>query len=225
MRALLAVLLALAGAGAAAGESPWEKEVRRFEQEDAARPPKPGGVVFTGSSTTRLWDLKASFPEIQPVNRGFGGSTYAGLAELAPRIFAAWQPETVVVYSGDNDIAHGETPQAVLEAFKKFAEWFHNRFPEARLIVLSAKPSIARWEMRDKMAEMNGLIEGWLKGKPWGTWVDMWPVTLGPDGAPRKDLFMEDGLHLSAEGYKAWTERVEGLLTGKEAGEKAQSSR
>jgi lysophospholipase L1-like esterase len=27
---------------------------------------------------------------------------------------------------------------------------------------------------------------------------------LGPDGKPRAELFVKDGLHLSADGYKLW---------------------
>jgi lysophospholipase L1-like esterase len=31
---------------------------------------------------------------------------------------------------------------------------------------------------------------------------------LGADGKPRADLLQEDGLHLSAQGYKLWTKLV-----------------
>ena len=32
---------------------------------------------------------------------------------------------------------------------------------------------------------------------------------LGWDGKPRKDLFIEDGLHLSPKGYALWTVLVQ----------------
>src|SRR4051812_25168723 len=40
----------------------WEKEVSAIEKRLADDPPKPGCVVFAGSSSIRLWDLKKSFP-------------------------------------------------------------------------------------------------------------------------------------------------------------------
>jgi lysophospholipase L1-like esterase len=38
--------------------------------------------------------------------------------------------------------------------------------------------------------------------------VDVWPTMLGPDGTPRRELFVKDGLHLSSEGYWAWASLV-----------------
>jgi lysophospholipase L1-like esterase len=31
---------------------------------------------------------------------------------------------------------------------------------------------------------------------------------LGDDGTPRKDLFIDDGLHLNGKGYELWTQVV-----------------
>ena len=31
---------------------------------------------------------------------------------------------------------------------------------------------------------------------------------IGKDGTPKPELFVEDGLHLTPEGYKAWTQML-----------------
>ena len=31
---------------------------------------------------------------------------------------------------------------------------------------------------------------------------------IGKDGNPKPDFFVEDGLHLTAEGYKVWTQML-----------------
>jgi len=31
------------------------------------------------------------------------------------------------------------------------------------------------------------------------------PQSIGPDGRPRPELLVADGLHLTPEGYKVWT--------------------
>ena len=55
---------------------PFQNEIEAFEATDRAHPPSPGGVMFLGSSSIRLWKtLAADFPDVSPVNRGFGGST------------------------------------------------------------------------------------------------------------------------------------------------------
>ena len=51
---------------------PFAAELTAFQQEDSQTPYPPGGVVFVGSSSIRFWDLQASFPGRQYLNRGFG---------------------------------------------------------------------------------------------------------------------------------------------------------
>ena len=47
------------------GLAKWEAEIQKFESADKVTAPVPGGVVFYGSSSARLWDLKTSFPNIK----------------------------------------------------------------------------------------------------------------------------------------------------------------
>ena len=47
----------------------WEKAIAKFEQLDREQGIGPGGVVFVGSSSIRMWDLGKSFPERGKMNR------------------------------------------------------------------------------------------------------------------------------------------------------------
>src|SRR5688572_28632691 len=66
--------------------SKWEKTITAFEEDDRKSPPPPGAVLFVGSSSIRLWNLKQSFPELTTLNRGFGGSQMSDAAAFARRI-------------------------------------------------------------------------------------------------------------------------------------------
>jgi lysophospholipase L1-like esterase len=43
--------------------------------------------------------------------------------------------------------------------------------------------------------------------------VDTATPMLGNDGKPRPDLFLDDGLHMNATGYRIWTETLSPHLT------------
>lgn len=207
--ALLAATVGIAAGGAeapaAAPEADrWEKDIAAFEAADQADPPAPGGVLFTGSSTIRMWDLQESLPDLPAVNRGFGGSAYADLDRHIGRIVAAHRPRTVVVYSGDNDVASGGAPEKVFQDFASFAAKLHALRPDARLLVIPTKPSTARWDKWPAMKDLNARLAKWCGETPWAEYVDTVPVSLGPDGLPRKDLLLKDGLHLNREGYRLW---------------------
>ena len=62
---LVSVLFALVRLSAQEAPDPskWEAEVRAFEAADMSEPPVRGGIIFTGSSSIRMWTtLKEDFP-------------------------------------------------------------------------------------------------------------------------------------------------------------------
>jgi lysophospholipase L1-like esterase len=184
----------------------WEKDIAAFEAQDAKSPPPKNGVVFVGSSSIRLWDLKESFPDIRAINRGFGGSELADSVHFARRIVIAYQPRVVVLYAGDNDVANGKTPERILADFQKFVEIVQHELPKTKIVYISIKPSIKRWGLIDKIRAANRLIDQYIKSQKSDKleFVDVEQLLLGADGKPRADLLQEDGLHLNKEGYKVW---------------------
>src|SRR5215471_13471132 len=90
--ALAVLIIASAGVGRRsqaedkADFSRWEKDIAAFERRDKEKPPPKNAILFAGSSSIRLWDLSKSFPGLQTINRGFGGSHLADVTHFAPRI-------------------------------------------------------------------------------------------------------------------------------------------
>jgi lysophospholipase L1-like esterase len=190
----------------------WAKDMAAFEQQDAQARPAAGGIVFVGSSSIRLWDLPRSFPGLPVINRGFGGSQISDSIRHVALLVIKHQPRTVVLYAGDNDISSGKTPQVVAGDFKTFAARVHADLPKARILFVGIKPSIQRWALIAKVREANGLIREICEGDERLGFVDVDGPMLGWDEKPRKDLFVADGLHLSAKGYELWNALVRPFL-------------
>lgn len=205
----LAVLVVLTagrcgGADDKAEFARWEKDIAAFEKRDREAPPPKNGIVFVGSSSIRRWDLAKSFPGVAALNRGFGGSHLADAVHFAPRIVLKHEPRLVVLYAGDNDIAAGKTPERVAADFRAFIAAVHDKLPKTRIIYLAIKPSLLRWKLIDKIRPANALIEAECKKNDRLLYLDVATPMLGDDGKPRPDLFVADGLHLSAKGYELW---------------------
>jgi lysophospholipase L1-like esterase len=184
--------------------SRWEKDIAAFEQQDKDNPPPKHAILFVGSSSIRRWDLAKSFPDLDVINRGFGGSQLADSVHFAPRIVLKHEPRLVVLYAGDNDIAAGKSPEQVADDFDGFVQAVHDKLPKTRILYLSIKPSIKRWQLVDKMRKANSLIEARCKQDDWLRYIDVATPLLGDDGKPRAELFVEDGLHLNDKGYALW---------------------
>ena len=188
----------------------FEPAIQKFEAEDKATPPVKGGVLFIGASSIARWtNLAESFPDLRVVNRGFGGSELSEAVKYAPRVVVPHAPRMVVLYEGENDLNRGVTPEVIASDFDKFSQLIHASLPATRIVVIGLKPSLLRWKIRDGMHQTNKLISTRCAADRKCTYVDPWPSMIGADGTPKPSFFVEDGLHMTPEGYKAWTKMLQ----------------
>ena len=193
----------------------WEKEIAAFEQMDQTNPPPKDGVVFIGSSTIRLWkSLPQDFPNHHVINRGFGGSEIMDATHFADRIIFPYEPRSVFLRAGGNDIHAGKTPAQVFDDFKEFVATVRAKLPKTEIVFISQSPAIARWSEAENNKTLNKLAEEYIRGKPGLKYVETYDIVFGPDGKIRPELFIEDKLHFNAAGYKLLAERV-GKILGK----------
>ena len=209
MRISIALWLVVSFAAEALAADRWQADMAKFAAEDREHPAKEGGVIFVGSSSIRLWELEKSFPELDALNRGFGGSEIADSVKHVDLLVLRHKPRTVVMYAGDNDITNGKSPEQVAKDFDAFASAVHKALPEATILYIAIKPSVARWKLADKMRDANARIGAACQSDARCKFIDVWPAMLGADGKPRPELFLEDGLHMNNEGYAVWTKLLQ----------------
>lgn len=199
------------------GPERWENDISAFEARDTQSPPPDDVMIFVGSSSIRMWDLKKSWPKAKTLNNGFGGSTLADSIHYFDRIIAPYDPSAILIYAGDNDVAKGLSARETAADFKKLAGLIGKKFPDVPVIYIAIKPSKKRWDMWPKMSKANKLIARQCKKNPQLYFADIGaPMLEDTEGAPSDDWFVEDGLHLSPSGYARWTDIVNGSL--REAG-------
>jgi lysophospholipase L1-like esterase len=165
-----------------------------------------GSTIFYGSSTIRMWDtLSADLPDLEPVDLGFGGSTLAACVWFFDRIMQNYQPKKLVVYAGDNDLSDGRHPEELFIFFQQLAVVAKKRFGDMPCYFISLKPSISRFKIIGQYKYTNELIAKEIAAElPNWKFIDIFPAMLSPDGQPKKELYLEDGLHLSKQGYNLW---------------------
>ena len=115
------------------------------------------------------------------------------------------QPQIIVFYAGDNDIAAGKPVAQVFNDFKIFADTVAHFLPNTKILYLPIKPSLSRWHFWDKMDKINQKIEKYCTENKMLTYVDIATPMLNENKTVNKHLFVEDGLHLNDAGYKLWS--------------------
>jgi lysophospholipase L1-like esterase len=191
----------------------FEKEIVAFEKQDSIALPAKGMKLFIGSSSFRLWkSFDADTKGMNAFNRGFGGSTLKDALFYFDRMVVKYQPSWVFVYEGDNDLASGTSPEEIAAQFEEFSGRLVKQVPGAKLVFVSARPSLARETMKAKQQDLNQRIAS-ISAKKKGHYViDMHSPFYNADGSLMQDIFVADRLHLNEKGYAIFAKQIQNFV-------------
>jgi lysophospholipase L1-like esterase len=185
-------------------------EIEKFISEDSLNGHKKADLIFTGSSSIRLWkNLQHDFPAFKLLNRGFGGSTIPEVIYFSDVLLFKHQPGKVVFYAGENDLANdGSDTLKVYESFLYFFGLFERNNPGAHLYFVSLKPSPARMDYWPKMKSLNRMIKDFCHTKENCTFIDISQEMFNKKNELRSELYLKDGVHLNDAGYQIWKKKI-----------------
>jgi len=188
---------------------PFANDILRFKKQDSIVPPVKNAILFVGSSSFAKWkDVADYFPGYIIVNRGFGGSTMLDVIRYAYDIIVPYQPKQVFIYAGDNDLAEGASVAEVVTRLKTLFQLIRINVPNATMDYISIKPSPSRENLMPKMKEANKQIEAFLKTQKNTGFINVFSPMLNADGKPKPEIFVEDRLHMNADGYAIWKKTI-----------------
>lgn len=217
MKTLLTFLVSLLLAAGAiqAQQPPFYNEIQQFKKQDSISFPPKNAILFVGSSSFRKWeDVQSYFPNYTIINRGFGGSVLPDVIRYANDIIIPYHPKQVLVYCGDNDLASSDTitPQIVTNRFKQLFYIIRSKLPQANIAFVSIKPSPSRSQLMSKMEQTNSRVQAFLKTQKNTSFIDVFHPMLLPNGKPMPAIFLQDSLHMNANGYAIWKKAIEPKL-------------
>ena len=192
----------------------FKDEISSFTDWDQKNSFPLHGILFVGSSSIRLWHTYQAFPEYPLLNRGFGGAHISDVLYYYDQVVKKYQPQLIIFYAGDNDVAAGKKPEQVFADFRKFFMLVQTDFPQTNVVFLPIKPSISRWKFWEIMQKTNQMIKTYAAENKNLYFTDTATVLLGSDGKPDPGLFLDDGLHLNTQGYHRWN-RILAPILGK----------
>lgn len=185
----------------------WQ-DIQNFKKTDQQTAPPKDAILLVGSSSFTKWtDVDRYFPGKTIINRGFGGSRLTDLNDYADDLLNPYQPKQIIVYCGENDFADNDQLKAevVVDRFKTFYKKIRSRFPKVEVDYISIKYSPSREKLWPQMKEANKKIAAFMKKEPNAEYIDITEVMQDANGRVRNDLFVEDMLHMTPEGYQLWT--------------------
>lgn len=190
-----------------AQDIPFQEEVERRSKEIDDAGWKKGSVVFTGSSSVRMWkNLQEQFPDVAIINSAFGGSRADQLLMHLDKSILRFEPSKVFIYEGDNDINSGQDISDIMKNLDALVTKIQAKYPNTIVNLIAAKPSPSRWDKKVSYVALNDLIRQYATTHDKVNIVNVWDIMLDDTGKPRADIFIEDNLHMNEKGYELWKE-------------------
>jgi len=191
----------------------FREEVNAYMESDTMAPPPENCFLFLGSSSIRMWkSLESDFAGYPVVNRGFGGSHFSDAIFFFDELVKQHNPAKIIIYEGDNDIAGNKNPDRIIRDLEKLLDMVRSNLTGTQIAVISAKPSPSRWHLRAQYVELNKKIEDLAGRNEDLTYIDVFGHMLNNNGRPEPGLFLQDSLHMNAEGYKIWTRQIQPFI-------------
>jgi len=190
---------------------PFAEEIKAFKHQDSLNMPKPGGLLFIGSSSIRKWDdLQKRFADKPIIQRGVGGSQlWQWVKYYSPDLIYPYKAKKIFIYAGENDINAGRTPENVYNDFVTLYGMITEHSPNAEIYFLSLKQSPSRSKTYAEALEANRLIAAYIKDKKKTHFIDLNTVLFDTNGQPDTTLFQKDMLHLNSKGYDRWQKAIQ----------------
>jgi len=194
---------------------PFYQDIKAFKTQDSLHFPPKHAILFVGSSSFTKWtDVQDYFPGYTIINRGFGGSSLPDVIRYADDIIFPYHPKQIVIYCGENDLASSDTVSAntVYQRFKILFSLIRNKLSKVPVAYISLKPSPSRRQLMSKMVLANNMIKNFLLDKKNTSFIDVYSKMLDNYGSPVKNIFIEDSLHMNANGYHIWQKIIQPYL-------------
>lgn len=167
-------------------------------------------LLFIGDSLIEFFDWAGRFAAHEVSNFGIAGETAEGLYRRLDTIIGmVSSPDFVFIMTGINNLSmddHGfvKTYAAIIARLK-------SRYPAARIFVHSLLPVCYPFIPNDEIRAMNKELRAVAEREAVG-YVNIHPLFLDESGEPISSCFEEDGVHLSDEGYRIWSARIEEII-------------
>jgi glycerophosphoryl diester phosphodiesterase len=189
----------------------WENDIQQFEQLDKSEVYQSDAILFTGSSSIRLWStLKKDMAPYPVIQRGFGGSKLSDFAIYADRIVSPHPCSAIVIFIANDIIGNDgdKSPEEVASLFRSSLKTIRRTHRDTPVFWIAITPTPSRWKAWTEIQKASVLIKDICMKEKNTYYISTDFAFLDEKGLPEKKYFRTDMLHLNEEGYKIWNEII-----------------
>ena len=196
----------------------YNEKCAAFELENANL--AKGQIVFIGDSITDGYVLDDYYSDLtlSVYNRGIGGDSTGGVLKRLDLSVVDIRPSKVVLMIGINDINGGVSDSVLIKNYGEILEKIKRELPKTEVYCMSILPVNKELESYGvdipknlERVKKNNIEIKRLAEEYGYCFVDLFENFLDSEGHLKSELSI-DGIHLNANGYRLWTEKLKPYL-------------
>ncbi|UCE79336.1 MAG: hypothetical protein JSV13_01505 [Nitrospiraceae bacterium] len=167
-------------------------------------------LLFIGDSLIEFFDWEQRFPEHIVYNRGIAGETVGDLLSRLDRVMnSIEQPDRIFIMTGINNLAMGDG--GFVSLYQRVLERIRKIWPHTHVYIHSLLPVLFPMISNDEIIEVNDKLKKIAKEED-VEYINIHATFLDGKERPIAAYLLEDGVHVSDEGYKAWSDVIEQII-------------
>jgi lysophospholipase L1-like esterase len=167
-------------------------------------------ILFLGHSLIEFFDWQKRFPGHTVRNLGVAGESVEGLLFRLDGIVKTYpEADLVFIMTGINNIAMEDYD--FLDPYREIIAKLSAAYPRSKIFVHSLLPVLVDFISNESILSVNNSIKA-LAGEMKVEFLDVHKFFIDKQGNPVKDYLLDDGVHLSDEGYNVWSGALEEII-------------
>jgi len=143
--------------------------------------------------------------KVEIINKGLNGDLTESMLSRFDRDVLQLKPSHVIILGGANDLGWGIP---VAEIYRNLEKMYDKAIHHSIRLIACAVPSILGYDsLIPPRVRLNRMIRSYCEGKG-AKYVDLFSATAEPATQRLSPNYSNDGLHLSAEGYRKVAETI-----------------
>ncbi len=168
-------------------------------------------LLFLGDSLIEFYDWQRRFPAHRVTRLGIAGESVEGLFSRLERVKGiSSNADMVFIMTGINNIAMGDT--GFIVTYKNITGKLSSLYPGAEVTINSLLPVLVDFIPGDSIRKTNASLKR-VADDVGAEYLDVYSRFIDARGKPIKEYLLDDGVHLSNEGYAAWSMAIEEIIS------------
>jgi hypothetical protein len=182
----------------------WAREIDTYAATDSTLQMPANPIVVVGGRRVKLWrNLEDLLAPRAILMRGLGDAIIEDITFNYTQLIGFYRPDTLVLLPGNSEfhLRDNKSAQDLTAAIRELVKLDGSYDTTRRVYIFTPVKTLLHPEDYSTIDQVTELLQSWAAADNRVVILDANPLLSGPEGRPRGNFFLADGINLNDLGY------------------------